>query len=76
MVPNICSRRGTVKKSGITPAVFFTLLSYDELKDQVGITTADLFKQADADSDGSLDHDEWARSREQFGFGSRKGGLR
>lgn len=45
------------------------LLSYEELKKQVHDASKEQFSQADADKDGSLDHNEWARSRESFGYG-------
>lgn len=46
-------------------------LSYEELKSQVDHIQRSQFKKADTNGNGTLDHNEWAGSREQFGFGIR-----
>ncbi len=47
-------------------------LSYDEVKARDGSVSMEQFERADGDHDGSLDHDEWARSRTQFEYGTGK----
>ena len=48
-------------------------ISYDELKVQVKDASPGQFKQADSDGNGSLDHNEWAHSKDFFGFSTGVG---